>query len=395
MTRIRVANEAEVVDAVRSARNEKTPFDIIGAGTKHEFGRPTARSERVLDVSGLAGIVNYEPEELVLTARPGTPIAQIEEALSARGQRLGFDPPDWGALFGAKSAATLGGSVSADASGSLRVRHGSARDHLLGIRAVNGFGEVYKAGGKVVKNVTGFDIPKLMCGAFGTLSVLTELTFRVFPKPSQSETLVVPDIAPTEGFALLRQVWTSPLEATGLAYVPPGAAALELGEIGRGAALIRIEGALRPLAEKRAILAAALGSRAIAGVREGDKVFRDLSSGAVFADVDQDVWRIFLPPAEAGRAAEAIRAPSWYGDLAGGLLWVGLAADEAAAIARMRAAVARAGGHATLVRAGAATRLRVAVFPQETPERASLTRAVKAAFDPLSLFNPGRMYEGI
>lgn len=395
MTARSVSNEAEIVDVVRAARADKTPLEIVAGGTKRGFGKPAGRAGRVLDVSGVAGIVVYEPEELIVTVRPATPVAELRAALVARGQCLGFDPPEWAPLFGANGTATMGGVVSTDASGSRRIRHGGARDQLLGIRAVNGLGEAFKAGGRVVKNVTGFDIPKLVCGAFGTLGVLTELTFRVYPKPSHATTLVVRDIAIAEGFSLLRDVWSGPLEATGLAYVPAMVSLKDLGDVGRGAALIRIEGAAKPLEEKRATLNSALAARAVAVLDDGDAAFAQLGAGAPFFNTDFDVWRAFVPPSEAARTAECVEAPLWYGDLAGGLLWFGLEAGDAAATVKLRACVARAGGHATLLRADEATRRRLAVFPPETVERAALTRAVKSAFDPLALFNPGRMYEGI
>jgi glycolate oxidase FAD binding subunit len=395
MTTVSVYSEREIVGAVREAHDAKTPFDIVAGGTKHGFGRPQALSERTLDVSRLRGILTYEPEELILTVRPGTKLSEIELLLSERGQRLGFDPPDSAVLYGSNGVSTIGGAVSADMSGSMRVRHGGARDSLLGVRGVNGFGEPFKAGGRVVKNVTGFDIPKLVCGAFGTLCVLTEMTFRVFPKASHTATLMLRDATLADGFTALRRVWSSPLEATGLAYVAPLTIPELLGDIGKGAALFRVEGAPEPLKEKVQMLRAALGARDVKDVALGDAAFAQLGAAAPFAATAHDVWRVGLPPSEAARAAEAIGTESWYGDLAGGVLWFGFEPDNAASIAKLRAAVARAGGHATLVRAGLPTRKRVAVFPQETPERAALTKAVKAAFDPLSLFNPGRMYEGV
>ena len=184
-----VTNEGEVVEAVRDARERRRTLEIVGAGTKRAFGRPM-QCDDILDVSGLRGIVSYQPEELLLTVLPGTPVAEINELLAANGQRLGFDPGDWGPLLGAKAnAGTIGGAISADVCGSAAVRYGRVRDHLLGYRAVNGFGEAYKAGGKVVKNVTGFDLPKLMCGAMGTLGVLTEVTLRVFPEAALVDAL--------------------------------------------------------------------------------------------------------------------------------------------------------------------------------------------------------------
>jgi glycolate oxidase FAD binding subunit len=379
----KIASEKQAADYVRMARMRATPFEIMAAGTKRGFGRPVTAQE-VLDVSGLRGILKYEPEELILTAAPGTPIAEIEAVLAARGQCLGFAPPDWAGLFGAGRASTLGGVVSADAFGSARIRFGAARDSLLGFRGVNGLGEVYKAGGKVVKNVTGFDLPKLMCGAFGTLSVLTELTFRVFPKGEFSATLAIRDIAPEAGFAALRRAWASVLEPTGLAYVP---AAAKFPGLEGGAALLRVEGAALPLREKMAALRALLKDHNPVEIAQGDALFARIGAGAIFADAELDVWRIALPPSEAARVAAQIDAPLWIGDLAGGLLWVGVPHSDAA----LHAIARGAGGHATLLRADAATRAFVPVFPPADAARENVSRMVKAAFDPLALFNPGRL----
>jgi glycolate dehydrogenase FAD-binding subunit len=357
-----VSSEAEIVERVRTARADRTPLEIVAAGTKRALGR-TPRGA-MLDVSDVTGIVSYEPEELLLTVKPGTPVAEVEALLAARGQRLGFDPADWGALLGAEPGrATIGGVLCADASGSAAMRYGRARDHLLGFRAINGFAEAYKAGGKVVKNVTGFDLPKLMCGAMGTLGVLTEVTVRVFPKPPSSQTFAARGLDAGAGLTLLRRVWSSPLEATGLAYA-------------NGAAFFRLEGGREPLTQKTALL------RAMADVVEVDDPFRGIADGAAFADQPRDVWRVTLPPS---RAAElVVEAPHWCADWAGGLVWI--AGGE-----EVRATAQRLGGHAVLMRSAR----RDAPFPPEDAARAGLTRAVKAAFDPLRLFNPGRMYDGI
>jgi glycolate dehydrogenase FAD-binding subunit len=384
------ANESDFIEAVRAARAKQTPLEIVGNATKRGFGRPV--SGEVLDVSALAGIVTYEPEELILTAKPGTPIAELDAVLAEKGQRLGFEPAEWAPLFDG-GATTIGGAVSVDASGSARVRFGGPRDQLLGIRAVNGFGEAFKAGGRVVKNVTGFDIPKLACGAFGTLAVLTELTFRVFPKPPHTAVLVLEDIEPKEAFTRLRKVWSSPLEATGLAYVPAATRIDGLSESGRGAALIRLEGARAPLDEKIAHLHKLLEGAGSRHLDDGERVFRAIASGTPFARASSDLWRAFIPPAGAAALAEAVAPHRWVADWAGGMFWIETKpGDDATAL---RATIEQLGGHAVLVRAGAETRARLSVFPPESPERAALTRAVKSAFDPLALFNRGRMYEGI
>jgi glycolate oxidase FAD binding subunit len=384
-------SEAQVIDSVRWARETKSRFEIVGAGTRRSFGRPVS-SQEILDVSGLKGILNYEPEELILTVAPGTPIAEIESVLTEKGQRLGFDPADWSALFGTQGRSTIGGAVSADACGPGRVRYGGPRDSLLGIRAVNGLGEAFKAGGRVVKNVTGFDIPKLVCGAMGTLCVLTELTFRVFPKAPLSATLAVRDVAPGQGLALLRRIWSGPLEPTGLAYLPVCA---ELGDVGQGVALFRIEGESHPLNEKVTMLRAALAGYDIREVAEGDASFSRIGSGAVFSGTAHDVWRVALPPSQAAGVAQAVGAPLWYADWAGAMLWIGLKPNDDFTVERLQSLACNAGGHASLLRAGAKTRGRVGVFPPLPPAHEALSRVVKAAFDPLSLFNPGRMVEGL
>ncbi len=373
------STEDEIVDAVKTARDWKSPLEIVGGGSKRAFGRAVVTMGSVLDVSGLTGILSYEPEELILTAAPGTPVVEIEAALAEKGQRLGFDPPDWGPLLGSGAGlGTIGGAICCDVNGPARVRCGAVRDHLLGFRGVNGFGEAFKAGGKVVKNVTGFDIPKMMCGSFGTLGVLTEVTLRVFPQPPLSITLLVRGLSDADGFALLRKVWSSPLDATGLAF-------------SRGNALIRFEGEKEPLAEKCALARNLIGPLDVTEIDEGEIAFRAIGSGEMFADTPYDVWRAFVPPASAAAVAAEIDAPLWLGDWAGGLLWLGVLPGSDG----VRDVVKRHGGHAVLLRAEEETRERIAVFGPEEPTRAALTRSVKAAFDPLGLFNPGRMWDGI
>jgi glycolate oxidase FAD binding subunit len=372
-------SEAEILDAVNTARQWRSPLEIVAGGSKRNLGRAVTTMGSVLDVSGLTGIVSYEPEELILTAAPGTPLAEIEAALAEKNQRLGFEPGDWGPLLGEPGGlATIGGAICCDVNGPARVKFGAARDHLLGLRAVNGFGEVFKAGGKVVKNVTGFDLPKLVCGAFGTLGVLTEVTLRVFPKPPLSTTLIVRGLEPEEGFALLRKLWSSPLDATGLAF-------------SRGNALIRFEGEKKPLAEKCAAARTLIGARDIVETPEGEIAFRALGRGEVFVEEPFDVWRAIIPPAAAAQLAAEVDSPLWLADWAGALFWIAALPGSDA----VRGVVRRLGGHATLVRAEEETRERLAVFEPQSDAELALTKRVKAAFDPLGLFNPGRMWDGI
>jgi glycolate oxidase FAD binding subunit len=393
---MRADSEDQVVEAVREARARRTTLEIIGGGTRRSVGRPVVCDE-VLDVSRLSGIVNYEPEELILTVKPGTPLVEIEALLASKGQRLGFDPQDWSALLGSAGTATIGGAVSCNADGPAAISSGRARDHLLGIRAVNGFGEAFKAGGRVVKNVTGFDIPKLVCGAFGTLCVLTELTFRVFPMPPESRCFALKNVMDVDGLKALRLVWSSALDATGLAYLPDKVAAFlpELGTVPIGAAVLRIEGTPASLAEKCALLRALVPD--VEPVDVENTAFGKLGSGEIFAGTLWDVacdfisrpytpspWNAYKP-----YAREWDSQPLRYFDRAGMTVWItetpGLASgrQQEQSASRM------------LLRASAETRKRSHVFAPQEPARAALTRAVKAAFDPLGIFNPDRMYEGI
>ena len=379
-----IRTETEAVDFVRAARADNRPFEIVAGGTRRGVGRPMGDIP-ALDVSGLSGMLKYEPDELIITAAPGTPLAEIRAVVAEKNQRLGFDPADWSQVLGSNGIATLGGAMSADAYGPGRLRHGAARDSLLAFRAVNGMGEAFRGGAKVVKNVTGFDVPKLVCGAFGTLCVLTELSFRVYPQPGHSTTLCLADVSPQDGFAALRKIAHSALEPAGLFYVPGDTPLLD--GIGRGAALIRLEGAREPLAEKVA-QAHGLVVGAQPASFDGDRLLGQVRSGEAFAGGDHDVWRVALPPAEAPKFVAALNPKLWLGDLAGGLLWIGAAPTDAA---RIRALAARHDGHAMLLRASPQSRAALGVFAPQPPALAMMARNVKAAFDPLCLFNPGRL----
>ena len=224
-----------------------------------------------------------------------------------------------------------------------------------------------------------------MCGAFGTLGVLTELSFRVYPRASHATTLCLADVTPDVGFAALRKIAHSALEPTGLVYLPGNTPLL--GGIGVGAALIRLEGAREPLAEK-VTQAHGLVEGAQVASFDARRLFEDVRSGTAFAGGDHDVWRVALPPSEAPKVVAALNPSLWLGDLAGGLLWIGAAPADAA---RIRALAAKHDGHAMLLRASPEQRAALGLFAPQPPALAMMARNVKAAFDPLFLFNPGRL----
>jgi len=376
----KASNLSQVMDFVRAARANKAPFEIVAGGTRRNVGKPLA-DLALLDVSGLSGILKYEPEELILTAAPATPLAEIIAVLGEKNQRLGFDPADWSGLLKSNGVATLAGAASSDASGSGKLRHGGPRDSLLGFQAVNGLGESFRGGSTVVKNVTGFDLPKLMCGAYGTLSVLTEMTFRVYPKPQHAAVLCLNDVTPEIGFAQLRKIALSALEPAGLAYLPAGM----IADVGQGAALIKLEGARQPLEEKIALAHGLLGS---AMQRIESDPFPAIGCGDKFADLSGDVWRVMIAPSDAPKVAKDLNATHWLGDWAGGVIWLAAPPSQAAHIRKVAAA---AKGQAMLLRASAESRALHGLYAAQPPALAALNRAVKAAFDPLSLFNPNRL----
>lgn len=393
-------DEADLVDIVRTARAEATPLEIVGRGTRRGLGRPVAAEDRV-DLSALDGIVFHEPSELVLSARVGTSLSEITATLARAGQELAFEPVDHSALFGhPRGAGTIGGLVGVGWGGSRRLKVGAARDHLLGFEGVNGLGEAFKSGGRVMKNVTGFDLSKLVAGSFGTLAILTTVTLKVLPRAETEETLAILGLDDAEGLALLREASGSPQEVSCLAHLPAGLHG-PFGET--SATLLRLEGPAVSVASREADLVARWRTRGaieILGEDASRALWRDLGEAAPIAGGETQVWRISVAPSAGATLVatlEANRLPisGHFWDWAGGLVWLAVepAADAHASV--IRRAVDAVGGHATLVRAGSEVRAAVAPFHPQPAALAALSARVKAAFDPDGLFNPGRMVEGV
>ena len=402
MSTWRPKDATETAAIVTEAVAAGTALEIVGGGSKRTLGRPSAAAH-VLDLAALRGIVDYEPAELVLTAQAATPMEEIEAALAANNQILAFEPPDWRALLGPAGVPTLGGVLACNLSGPRRVRAGAARDHLLGFAAVNGFGEAWKAGGRVVKNVTGYDMCKLQAGAFGTLSVLTELSFKVLPRPETSCSLVWPGLSDAAAIGRLATALNSPHEVSGAAHLPAAAAARSTAGQGAGAAVtvVRLEGPRVSVDHRAAALAAALGAALRLDEPESRALWREIAAvQPLLGRQDTIVWRVCPTPSAAPELLAQVQARGGvvdaFFDWGGGLLWLALdptAADAGAAVVR-GALAASGGGHATLVRASAAIRAAVPVFEPAAPALEALSRRVKASFDPRHILNPGRMVEG-
>ena len=388
----RPQNAEDVASIVRWAVADAQPLELVAGGSKRGLGRPS-QTEHTMDLSALSGIVDYEPAELVLTAAAGTRLAEIEAAVSSRGQMLAFEPPDWRVLLGTTDREpTLGGTISCNLAGPRRIKAGAARDHLLGFTAVNGRGEIFKAGGKVVKNVTGYDLCKLVAGAYGTLAALTELSLKVLPRPETARTVVVHGLADADGIAALTEGLNSPHEVSGAAHLPAATAAGAM-------TLLRVEGPEPSVAHRMAALRDMLAMRGETSeldMSASARVWRDVSDATPLAEPRaRAVWRLSVPPASGAFVTAAIaRATeaSWFYDWGGGLIW--LAADDGANA--VRAAIASVGdGHAMLVRAGEGMRAAVEVFQPLPAGLAALSARVKNGFDPCGVLNPGRMTAGV
>jgi glycolate oxidase FAD binding subunit len=399
MTTFTPTTASDVLAAVQWALTEESPLEILGHGSKRGIGRPV-QTEHVLDLSKLSGVMLYEPAELVLSARAGTPLAEIEALLAANNQQLAFEPMDYGPLLGGQPGrGTIGGVLAANLSGPRRLKAGAARDHILGIHAVSGRGEAFKSGGRVVKNVTGYDLSKLMAGSWGTLAAVTDVTFKVLPAAETETTLALRGLLDEEATAAMALAVGSSAEISGAAHLPEGIAGTISGGAlgGEAATLLRIEG-FGPSVAYRVVAVKEL-FRTAGAVREisdeGSKaIWREIRDCAPFADgSERPVWRISMAPSEAHKMTLALRmqtpAEAFY-DWQGGLVWLRMQDDPEAEL--LRALVKKfGGGHATLVRASPAHRATIPVFEPHPPALAALSARLKSEFDPRGILNPGRM----
>ena len=380
-------NEAQLAAAVAEAADRATPLEVAGGATRLAIGRPVQASQ-TLSVAGLSGISVYEPGALTLVVQAGTPVAEVEEALAAQGQMLPFEPMDHRALLGTRGAPTIGGMVAVAASGPRRLQRGACRDSMIGVRFVDGQGQVVRNGGRVMKNVTGVDLVKLMAGQYGTLGVLTEVAFKLLPAPRAEVTLILDGQEASEGVDTLSDALGGPFEVTAAAYAGAGVLA------DTAQTLLRLEGLEGAVAYKTANLKHD-GWRSIEA-DESRAVWQRIRDVQPFAGTDNPVWRVSVKPTDGPALSSALRAAgmthSALYDWGGGLVWLSVETDAPDAGADLiRQQVATLGGHATLMRASAAVRAAVDVFQPEPAPLARISAGLRAKFDPKGILNPGRM----
>jgi len=395
----------ELAYLVAEAADTRTPLEVMGHGTKREVGR-LVQYGAVLSTESLVGVSLYEPTELVLVALAGTPVAQIEQMLAENDQELPFEPVDLGPVLGfGPGQATIGGVLATNISGSRRILSGSARDHLLGVQAVNGRGETIRSGGRVMKNVTGYDLSRALAGSWGTLAVLTEVAIKVLPTQREVRTLLCFGLADPTGVEVLGLALGTPFEVSGTVHVNGELAQRfsdeEISRPGQSVTAIRVENfpaSARYRASRLKQMLQAYAPALELDTARSRMFWDDVKSLRMFERTGRPLWRISMAPTSGPKLvhslARKIDVRALY-DWSGGLIWLDTPLITDAGAVEIRRTLAEFGGHATLIRAEPQARAVIDVFqPLDAPLMA-LTAALKQAFDPVGILNPGRMYAGI
>jgi glycolate oxidase FAD binding subunit len=406
---LKVRDAADVEQVVRSAIASEQPLEIIGHGSKRSVGQPMA-TNALLDLSALNAVTAYEPNELIVTVQAGAPLADVLSLIDSKNQQFAFEPVNTSGLLGTPEIGTVGGMIGAGLAGPRRIKAGGARDHLLGAHAVSGFGDSFKAGGKVVKNVTGYDLCKLLAGSWGTLAVMTEVTLKVMPRPESERTLLLRGLDDSGANRAMTAALGSPFDVSGAAHVPNSALRASpdgldaLGAERQAVTLLRLEGIAASVAHRAAALGKLLAPFGTA------EMIDDAASAAIWVAVRDvrpfaangalgawPVWRIVCPPASGGALGQQLARDSGGDviyDWGGGLIWAALPPKPDAQAALVRARVDAAGGHATLLRASEEVRREVDVFHPQQAGLAALGDRVRHSFDPKHILNRGRMRRG-
>ena len=409
MDTLKVRDARDVEEVVRAAIAGGQPLEIIGHGSKRSIGQPMA-TNALLDLSSLNAVTSYEPNELIITVQAGAPLADVKSLIDSKNQQFAFEPIDTAPLLGTPSLGTIGGMIGAGLAGPRRIKAGGARDHLLGAHGVSGFGDSFKAGGRVVKNVTGYDLCKLLAGSWGTLAVMTEVTLKVMPRPESERTIVLRGLDDVTANRAMTAGLGSPFDVSGAAHLPNSAlradsnALAGLGSTREAVTLLRLEGISASAAHRAAALGKLLAPFGAA------QMIEDAASAGVWSAVRDVIpfaasgalgtwplWRIVCPPASGGALGEQLARDTGgevIYDWGGGLIWAALPQKPDAQATLVRQRVNAVGGHATLVRASAEVRRNVDVFHPQPAGVAALSERVRQGFDPKNILNRGRMLRG-
>jgi glycolate oxidase FAD binding subunit len=407
---LKVSEARDVEQVVRAAIASEQPLEIIGHGSKRGIGQVMA-TNAVLDLSALNAVKSYEPNELIITLEAGVPLSDAISLIDSKNQQFAFEPVDTAPLLGTAARGTIGGMIAAGLAGPRRIRAGGARDHLLGAHAVSGFGDSFKTGGKVVKNVTGYDLCKLLAGSWGTLAVMTEVTLKVMPKPESERSLVLRSLDDLAANRAMTKALGSPFDVSGAAHVPSSSLRGEvkgldqLGSPREAVTLLRLEGIAASVLHRAKALAEAMKSFGTVEILEDAasalvwSSIRDALPFAVSGPLGSwPIWRIVCPPASGGALGQQLARESGgevIYDWGGGLIWAALPPASDAQAALVRRHVDLASGHAMLLRASEEVRREVDVFHPQGEGVAALAERVRKSFDPKAVLNRGRTRRGV
>ena len=404
-------NEKEVSNFIKKFYKSGIPIELIGSGSKRKIGKPL-QCAKSLSLIKLNGIVEYLPEELYIKVKACTPIKTIEEELKKNKQQLAFEPIDFGYLFNEKSDyGTAAGQVACNISGPRRFKVGSVRDHVLGFRGVNGKGEIVKSGGNVVKNVTGYDLSKLVCGSYGTLIALTEITFKVLPAPDESKTLIIHEQKIEPATFLLEKAISSSNDISGATFFPdepkiPGCVmninkTFKLNDLKYGGSLtaIRVEGSKNSIDQRIKNLIYELKiinlKISILDTHQSEIFWNKVKSLEFFSSSKNSIFRIVIPPSECAQLLYQLSSRfKYYLDWGGALIWMEAFELSEEMFESIRKKVVKLGGYVTMIKNSNYLPYVEDVFTINR-DRFNISQNIKKSFDPKRILNPGKMYTGI
>ena len=405
------SDEKEVSIIIKKFYKSGIPLELIGNGTKRKIGK-SLQCAKTLNLSKLNGIIEYLPEELYIKVKAGTPIQEIENELKKNNQQLAFEPIDFGnLLYGKSNYGTAGGQVSCNISGPRRFKVGSIRDHILGFRGVNGRGEIIKSGGTVVKNVTGYDLSKLICGSYGTLVALTEITFKILPLPEEVKTLIIHNQKLEKANELLYRSIISSNDISGASYLPtepkiPGCVmniekTFKLNDLKHKGSLtaIRIEGLKNSVNQRMENLINELKIKnfniSILETYQSEIFWDKVKNLEFFHFSKNNILRIVIPASESTQLIYQLSNNfKYFLDWGGSLIWLEAYELSEEMFDSIRKKVVKHGGYLTMIKNSDYLPYVEDVFTINR-DRFNISQSIKRSFDPKRILNPGKMYTGI